>query len=172
MLLPAIDHASDGVKAVRNKDAAKAQFSCFAGPTLPGSINATLGSPFCSPIIWRGGLAPCGLSLAYIDRLTEETAVAEPAHVTARRIMRDVSKQYNVSEFEIKSDRRQARIVIARFHAAYLLHKHLPWSIVHIGRFLGRRDHSSIIYAVDTHCKRNGLSEIMKYGEGGRYVGI
>lgn len=63
-------------------------------------------------------------------------------------ILEVVSRRYNVSILDIRSQRRNARFVLPRMVVAYLA-RHLTFmSYPEIGRRLGNRDHTTILSAV------------------------
>lgn len=94
---------------------------------------------------------------AEIDRLCAEI---ESMEVVARgpfygqRIARSVAKAHGVSYREMLSQRRQKHLVHARQHAMWELRKHTSLSMPSIGRLLGGRDHTTILYGLRAHEKR------------------
>ena len=74
-----------------------------------------------------------------------------------RRIVMEVCEKHNVSPTEICSEHRSQRIVVARMEACYRLRKETTWSLPRIGKFLGGRDHTTILHGVRKHAARNGL---------------
>lgn len=69
----------------------------------------------------------------------------------ARKIVREVSEQHAVSIEDMASERRSTRFVLARQEAFYRLRHETSWSLARIGRFLGDRDHTTVIHAVKRH---------------------
>jgi chromosomal replication initiator protein len=63
-------------------------------------------------------------------------------------IIRTVSAFTGISVRDIRSDRRQAPIVRARFIAVHLCREFTSASLPVIGRMLGGRDHTTIIHAL------------------------
>ncbi len=74
-----------------------------------------------------------------------------------RRIVMEVCEKHGVSAIEICSEHRSQRIVVARMEACYRLRKETTWSLPRIGKFLGGRDHTTILHSVRKHAARNGL---------------
>ena len=69
----------------------------------------------------------------------------------ARFILTGMARWHGVSKNDITSIRRQIDIIPARFEAIYLVKESTPWSLPHIGRFFGGRDHTTIIHALRSH---------------------
>lgn len=94
---------------------------------------------------------------AEINRLCAEI---ENMEVVARgpfygqRIARSVAKAHGVSYREMLSQRRQKHLVHARQHAMWELRKHTSLSMPAIGRLLGGRDHTTILYGLRAYEKR------------------
>jgi len=63
-------------------------------------------------------------------------------------IVRACSKRYRVSLQDILSQRRNARVVRARQVAFYLAKRLTSRSLPDIGRRIGGRDHTTVLYAV------------------------
>lgn len=76
-----------------------------------------------------------------------------------RRIVMEVCHKHGVSAIEICSEHRSQRIVVARHEACYRLRKETTWSLPRIGKFLGGRDHTTILHGVRKHAAKNGLPE-------------
>ena len=74
-------------------------------------------------------------------------------YLSARRypsledITRIVCEHYNVTPLDIESERRTKQIVRPRQMWAYLARVMTPSSFPHIGRYLGGRDHTTILHA-------------------------
>lgn len=74
-----------------------------------------------------------------------------------RRIVMEVCEKHGVSPIEICSEHRSQRIVVARMEACYRLRKETTWSLPRIGKYLGGRDHTTVLHSVRKHAARNGL---------------
>lgn len=70
-------------------------------------------------------------------------AIASP-----RDIIRDVAADHGMTVAEMISHRREKRLVRARWEAAARLAAETPLSLQQIGRKLGNRDHTTILYAI------------------------
>lgn len=85
-----------------------------------------------------------------LPRLPEnETSVQR-----ARRILSQVAADYGYTDHDVKSARREKFLCMCRQEVCWRLKSELPWSLPHIGRFLGGRDHTSILHAVRKHQAR------------------
>jgi hypothetical protein len=74
-------------------------------------------------------------------------AVGRGAHV--RAIKADCVRRYGFSEAELLSQRRQGPLVLARQICMYRLFKEVPKaSLPGVGRWMGGRDHTTVLHAV------------------------
>jgi len=76
--------------------------------------------------------------------------------VTLNDIIQKVSYKFDVTPEEIKSNSRPNKIIIPRFIAMYLARKLTDMTTIDIGKYIGNRDHSTVLNAV------NKIEEIMK----------
>ena len=70
----------------------------------------------------------------------------ETAQTTAKRILAEICALYGVSHVDLISDRRTACLTRPRQHACYRLRMETPLSLPQIGRLMGGRDHTTILY--------------------------
>lgn len=83
-----------------------------------------------------------------------------PLHVervALQTILEQVSRESDISEQALRGQGRSARLVLERHRFYYLAARHSAASLVGIGRFLGDRDHTTILHGIRQHCRRNGL---------------
>lgn len=81
--------------------------------------------------------------------LVAELSTAVEARIpTFKEILQEVTVRFGVTELAIKSPRRDAQIVRPRQIVCYLAKTETPLSFPAIGRFLGSRDHTTILHAV------------------------
>ncbi|MEL7498729.1 MAG: helix-turn-helix domain-containing protein [Planctomycetota bacterium] len=71
----------------------------------------------------------------------------EDIETMARLVITSVAKEFHLKPTELKSDRRNQTVVLARGVAIYLLRTMLPLSFQKIGSYFGNRDHSTILHA-------------------------
>ena len=63
-----------------------------------------------------------------------------------RRIVAEVCLKHKQFLLDIESDRRTTDVMPARFELIYRLRTETTWSLPRIGRFLGNRDHTTILH--------------------------
>ena len=68
--------------------------------------------------------------------------------LTADGILKLVALQFNVRTSDLKSDKRIRKLTLPRQICMYLLRKHLLMSYPEIGKFMGGKDHSTIMHGV------------------------
>lgn len=94
--------------------------------------------------------------LEAVERKKRESAEAEaiPAYMLhidrPNRLVKLFSESSGFTVYELKSPRRQKRLVQARQCLAWLLKQQTSFSYPRIGRKLGDRDHSTIIHSIKT----------------------
>lgn len=72
----------------------------------------------------------------------------QPTPVTVDRIIEEVARTYGITSDDIKSNKRNAKISIARQVTTYVIRDITQISMEAIGEALGGRDHSTIVYAI------------------------
>ena len=73
---------------------------------------------------------------------------SQPVPVTIGKIIPEVARTFNVSEQDIKSNKRAANISRARQVAMYVIKDITQMSMAAIGDEFGGRDHSTVVYAI------------------------
>ncbi len=73
----------------------------------------------------------------------------QPLPVTVENIISEVSRTFNVSAADIRSDKRNANISLARQVAIYIVHEVTSLSLKAIGDEFGNKHHSTIIYSLN-----------------------
>lgn len=73
---------------------------------------------------------------------------SQPVPVTIGKIITEVARTFNVSEQDIKSNKRAANISRARQVAMYVIKEITQMSMAAIGDEFGGRDHSTVVYAI------------------------
>lgn len=74
----------------------------------------------------------------------------QPIPITVEKIISDVAEIYNVSTDDIRSNKRSSQISIARKVAIYVVREITQMSLVAIGHEFGNRDHSTIVYSINS----------------------
>ena len=73
---------------------------------------------------------------------------SQPVPVTIGKIITEVARTFNVSEQDIKGNKRAANISRARQVAMYVIKDITQMSMAAIGDEFGGRDHSTVVYAI------------------------
>jgi chromosomal replication initiator protein len=68
--------------------------------------------------------------------------------LTPKHIRRVVAENWQVREEALSSKRRTKDLTVPRQVAMYLIRELLDYSLVHIGRLFGNRDHSTVIHSI------------------------
>ena len=89
---------------------------------------------------------PISLELAH--QTLKDIAPKTKHELTADGILKLVALQFNVRTSDIKSDKRVRKLTLPRQICMYLLRKHLLMSYPEIGKFMGGKDHSTIMHGV------------------------
>lgn len=76
----------------------------------------------------------------------EGIVVLESPQPTFKKIVAEVSAKHDVPVVDIKSVRRNKKIVLARCEVSYRCKKETSMSFPQIGRYMGGRDHTTILY--------------------------
>lgn len=77
---------------------------------------------------------------------------APPA--TMAQIIARVAEKHGLTAAELKSERRARHIFHPRQEAMHEMHAQKRWSLPQIGRSLGGRDHTTVLYGVRAHAAR------------------
>lgn len=68
-------------------------------------------------------------------------------NVSPKQIIKAVTKHYDISESDLKSSSRKKEIVKPRQMAMYLLREELDYSFPFIGKKMGGKDHTTVMYS-------------------------
>ena len=71
----------------------------------------------------------------------------------SQTVLREVAEKHNMSVRQVQSAVRLKAYVEARQEAAYRLNTELGFSLKQIGNMLGRRDHTTILHAINRYKK-------------------
>ena len=82
----------------------------------------------------------------------------QPIPITIDRILSEVGRTYGVTTADIRSNKRNSSISTARQTSAYVVKEITQISLADIGKELGNRDHSTIVYAMK-QVERNMLTD-------------
>lgn len=98
------------------------------------------------------------ISLEMAQRIVSKLVRFKAKTITMELILHTVCKFYKVTQRDINSASRKGNVVNARQIAMYLAQKHTNMSSTQIGMHIGRRDHSTVLYAcnkVDMKIKKS-----------------
>ena len=84
-------------------------------------------------------------------------AKPEPRESTIGEIIASVASKYGLTIMELKGDRRSRRVSVPRQEIMYRAYTETGASLPTIGRSLGDRDHSTVLFGIRSHEARNGL---------------
>jgi hypothetical protein len=92
----------------------------------------------------------------------EEIGPTIPTPIRAKRILAAVCERHGFTIDEVKGDRRFTKLVLARQEAFWRLKTETRWSLPQIGRFMGGKDHTTVLFGYRRHEER------MREAEGGQ----
>lgn len=81
-----------------------------------------------------------------------------PASSVRKELLRQVIDAHKIEFNELISDRRNQKLVKARFELYWKLKTFTSMSYPEIGRFLGGRDHTTILYGVRKYAREHDLA--------------
>jgi hypothetical protein len=79
--------------------------------------------------------------------------VPDMPETPAQTVLREVSEKHGLTVREIQSVVRLKPYVLARQEASYRLNKELGFSLAQVGRMLGKRDHTTVLNAIQMYKK-------------------
>lgn len=102
--------------------------------------------------------ARAAVDVAAATATTAAVPVPEPAKRSARSIMLEVAARHGLGVEDLTGPRRSVRLVEARHEAMAAVATERPdMSLVQIGRIFGKRDHTTVFYALGKRgVKREG----------------
>lgn len=96
----------------------------------------------------RRGRCPACAGSGEVEFTLDSVLAGADVLVEARRILAEEADAAGLTVGDIVSQSQAARIIPTRFRAAKRLRDELNMTLESIGRLLGGRDHSTIIYAI------------------------
>lgn len=96
--------------------------------------------------------------------IVEEPEAPVITQLPSQAILSEVAEKHEMTIKEVKSRNKKLRFVKARQEAAYRLNSELKYSLSQVGRLLGKRDHTTILHAINQH-KKNLAKETEPFGE-------
>jgi chromosomal replication initiator protein len=89
------------------------------------------------------------LTLELTQKVLERTKETKTPAIDLQKIGSHVAKHFDYSLQEIRSSKRDKDLTLARHVAIYLMKHHTNHSLREIGKFLQRKDHSTVLHAID-----------------------
>jgi len=96
----------------------------------------------------KRGRCPACAGTGEVEFTLERTLTGASVLVEARRILLEEAEASGLTVGDIVGPSRVARIIPTRHRTAKRLYDELDMKLTSIGRLLGGRDHSTIIYAI------------------------
>jgi hypothetical protein len=81
----------------------------------------------------------------------QDTLFAACIRRPSSAIIQEVAKKYELNAVDLVGPSRSKKFIAARFEAIARIRDELGYSLPHIGQIFGDRDHTSIMYAYNTH---------------------
>lgn len=126
-----------------------AEVSEFMANRLKSNIRQLEGATIRLKALNHFAGSPITISMAQSvirDVLTNE----QPMPITVEKIISEVSSVYGVSPEDLRSNKRSQQISIARKVAIYVVREITQMPLASIGTEFGGRDHSTIVYSVNS----------------------
>jgi chromosomal replication initiator protein len=101
-------------------------------------------------------LSSMPVSLELAQQILKDIAPKIRHETTPQGILTLVAVHFGVKASDLKAEKRIRKLSLPRQICMYLLRKHLLMSLPEIGKFLGGRDHTTVLHAVEK------ISELLK----------
>lgn len=141
---------------------------------LMAAAKAYVRKPNYRPKTWRHAPAPLPVAPVMIHPHSDrDYLIVAPIIVGAdegmlqainsaatpqwKRIMLEICVTHQVTMNDLRSARRDRKVVAARHEAAFRMNDETAMTLHQIGYRLGGRDHTTILYAISRHKARNAL---------------
>jgi len=100
-------------------------------------------------VLALGSLLKQEVTVAMVEEVLQTYAGPEPDQLTPERVVTAVAEAFSVRPEMIFGRRRTQSVALPRQTAMYLLRQLTTLSLVEIGRVVGGRDHTTVMYACD-----------------------
>lgn len=111
-----------------------------------------------APGYWKA--ASLGEAMAAAHEILDGQKIIFVPRNRGAEIVREVCKKYQISMEDLISERRHNGVVRPRQEAMYRLCTETDWSLPRIGRFLGGRDHTTVLHGKKAFAKRLAAGEV------------
>ena len=98
----------------------------------------------------RAGVNPEGINIDLAREVMENFVSELDREITPEIIRRTVAEHYGVELANLESKTRKRPVVLARQISMFLMKEHTTNSLKAIGRMFGGRDHSTVLYSINT----------------------
>jgi chromosomal replication initiator protein len=130
------------------------------GVTSTRKLEGFLKQLYATTTLMHRQISPEAISEQLRKMGNEDIVKSKRPYTRPIEILKVISKHFNVTESQIIGPKRLRPIVIPRQYAMYLMRVDLEISYKEIGRILGGRDHTTVMYAVEKISKEVNLSEV------------
>ena len=96
----------------------------------------------------------CEIDVKFTEECIKKLVRVEDKGVTSDEIMEAVCKHFEVATSTISGRSRKKDIVVARQVVMFFMQKHMQMPTTRIGRLVGGRDHSTVLYSCSQIEKR------------------
>ena len=117
----------------------------FIASTANGSVRdlqGVINSLMAYSVVYN-----CGIDMQLAQRIIKRSVKVDDNPLTVDEIIESVCQHYNVTPANINSRSRKKDFVMARQVAVYLAQKYTKLPASRLGRLVGGRDHSTVIYS-------------------------
>jgi|UniRef100_A0A7V5Y063 chromosomal replication initiator protein len=136
--------------AIINKKALEENFSLrkevvlFLAERIKTNIRELEGA--LKRVILASQLRGRELTIEEIENLLRDL-IQKKNGFTIEDIVKEVAKEFNFEEELLKSPQRNKNVSLARQIAMYLCRRYLSMSLLEIGSYFGKKDHTTVLYA-------------------------
>ena len=117
----------------------------FVASTANGSVRDLQG--VVNSLMAYSVVYNCNIDMQLVQRVIKRTVKVDESPLTVDEIIESVCQHYNVTPANINSRSRKKDFVMARQVSIYLAQKYTKMPASRIGRLVGGRDHSTVIYS-------------------------
>lgn len=117
----------------------------FIASTANGSVRDLQG--VVNSLMAYSVVYNCNVDMQLAERIVKRSVKVETTQLTVEEIIESVCQHYNVTPANINSRSRKKDYVTARQVSIYLAQKYTKLPASRIGRLVGGRDHSTVIYS-------------------------
>lgn len=93
-------------------------------------------------------LSSVSITTELAQQILKDIAPKAKHELTADGVLKLVALHFNVRTTDLKSSKRVRKLAVPRQLCMYLLRKHLMLSFPVIGKFMGGKDHTTVMHAV------------------------